>query len=118
MLVLGIESSCDETALALVDDSGVKASVISSQADIHALFGGVVPELASREHARLIGPLLDSLLAKADLGPDPWKSIDRIAVTRGPARSQQKIAVRPPPICRWPVGLGAKRVTIFFIANT
>ena len=41
MLVLGIESSCDETALALVDDSGVRASVISSQADIHALFGGV-----------------------------------------------------------------------------
>ena len=84
MLVLGIESSCDETALALVDDDGVKASVLSSQADIHALFGGVVPEVASREHARLIGPLLDSLLAKADLGPDPWKRIDRIAVTRGP----------------------------------
>ena len=84
MLVLGIESSCDETALALVDDDGVRAAVVSSQADIHALFGGVVPELASREHARLIGPLLDSLLAKADLGPEPWKKIDRIAVTRGP----------------------------------
>ena len=84
MLVLGIESSCDETALALVDDNGVRSSVISSQADIHALFGGVVPELASREHARLIGPLLDSLLAQADLGPDPWAKIDRIAVTRGP----------------------------------
>ncbi len=84
MLVLGIESSCDETALALVDDDGVRASVISSQADIHALFGGVVPELASREHARLIGPLLDSLLRQADLGSDPWKVIDRIAVTRGP----------------------------------
>lgn len=84
MLVLGIESSCDETALALVDETGVRASVISSQADIHALFGGVVPELASREHARLIGPLLDSLFRKADLGPDPWKAVDRIAVTRGP----------------------------------
>lgn len=84
MLVLGIESSCDETALALVDDGGVRAAVISSQADIHALFGGVVPELASREHARLIGPLLDSLFRQADLGPDPWKAIDRIAVTRGP----------------------------------
>lgn len=84
MLVLGIESSCDETALALVDDGGVRASVISSQADIHALFGGVVPELASREHARLIGPLLDSLFRQADLGDDPWKAIDRIAVTRGP----------------------------------
>lgn len=84
MLVLGIESSCDETALALVDDSGVRASVISSQADIHALFGGVVPELASREHARLIGPLLESLFRQADLGDDPWSCIDRIAVTRGP----------------------------------
>ena len=84
MLVLGIESSCDETALALVDDGGVRAAVISSQADIHALFGGVVPELASREHARLIGPLLDSLFRQADLGPESWKSIDRIAVTRGP----------------------------------
>ncbi|WP_298067174.1 tRNA (adenosine(37)-N6)-threonylcarbamoyltransferase complex transferase subunit TsaD [uncultured Mailhella sp.] len=84
MLVLGIESSCDETALALVDNSGVRASVISSQADIHALFGGVVPELASREHCRLIGPLLDSLLAQSGLGDDPWKHIDRIAVTRGP----------------------------------
>ncbi len=84
MLILGIESSCDETALALCGDSGTVASVISSQADLHALFGGVVPELASREHARLIGPLLDSLLSKAGLGPDPWDKIDRIAVTRGP----------------------------------
>ena len=84
MLVLGIESSCDETALALVDDSGVRAAVISSQADIHALFGGVVPELASREHASLIGPLRGSLFRQADLGDDPWKAIDRIAVTRGP----------------------------------
>ena len=84
MLVLGIESSCDETALALVDDKGVRASVISSQADIHALFGGVVPELASREHARLIGPLCDSLLRQAKLGPEPWKAVDYIAVTRGP----------------------------------
>lgn len=84
MLVLGIESSCDETALALVNDSGVLASVISSQADIHALFGGVVPELASREHCRLIGPLLDSLLKEAKLGPNPWERIERIAVTRGP----------------------------------
>ena len=84
MLILGIESSCDETALALCGDNGILASVISSQADLHALFGGVVPELASREHARLIGPLLDSLLSKASLGPSPWDGIDRIAVTRGP----------------------------------
>ena len=48
MLCLGIETSCDETALALVGESGVVASVMASQADLHALFGGVVPELASR----------------------------------------------------------------------
>ena len=84
MLVLGVESSCDETALALCDDNGILASVVSSQADLHALFGGVVPELASREHARLIGPLLDDLLHRAGLGDDPWRRIDRIAVTRGP----------------------------------
>ncbi|MCH5277235.1 MAG: tRNA (adenosine(37)-N6)-threonylcarbamoyltransferase complex transferase subunit TsaD [Desulfovibrionaceae bacterium] len=85
MLVLGIESSCDETALALVNDEGELASVMASQVDVHALFGGVVPELASREHARLIGPLLDHLLEKiwrtSGLG---WANVDRIAVTRGP----------------------------------
>ena len=52
MLVLGVESSCDETALALVGDDGVAASVMATQADLHALLGGVVPELASRAHAR------------------------------------------------------------------
>lgn len=81
MLVLGIESSCDDTGLALVDDSGLIGSVMASQVPIHALFGGVVPELASREHARLIGPLLDKLLA--DTGKK-ITDIDRIAVTRGP----------------------------------
>lgn len=84
MLILGIESSCDETALALVDDNGIRAAVVSSQADIHALFGGVVPEIASREHARLIGPLLDCLFQQANFNHDPWNNIDAIAVTRGP----------------------------------
>ena len=51
MLVLGVESSCDESALALVNEEGILASVMATQIDIHALFGGVVPELASREHA-------------------------------------------------------------------
>ena len=84
MRVLGIESSCDETALSIVDDNGVRSSVISSQADMHALFGGVVPELASREHARLIGPLFDELLRKTGFDGSAQDNIDCIAVTRGP----------------------------------
>ena len=79
MLVLGIESSCDETALALVDERGVRSAVLSSQVDLHALFGGVVPELASREHARLVGPLLDALFAQGEQA-----RADCVAVTRGP----------------------------------
>lgn len=81
MLVLGIETSCDDTGLALVDDNGLVASVMASQVELHALFGGVVPELASREHARFIGPLLDTLLAESGKN---LADIDRIAVTRGP----------------------------------
>lgn len=81
MLCLGIESSCDETALALVRDGKLVHSVMSTQADIHALFGGVVPELASREHYRLIGPLYDALMQEADVA---LADIDAIAVARGP----------------------------------
>ena len=81
MICLGIETSCDETALALVDERGVLASVMSTQADLHALFGGVVPELASREHGRLIGPLYDLLLRKSGASPH---EIDVIAFARGP----------------------------------
>lgn len=87
MLVLGVESSCDETALALVDEDGERASVMASQVDVHALFGGVVPELASREHARLIGPLFDELWRRAFPGSDRnegWESVECVAVTRGP----------------------------------
>lgn len=87
MLVLGVESSCDESALALVDDGGVRASVMSTQIDIHALFGGVVPELASREHTRLMPRLFDELWKRAGWADDPesgWARVDRIAVTRGP----------------------------------
>lgn len=81
MLCLGIESSCDETGLALVDDGKVLDSVLSSQIDIHGLFGGVVPELASREHYRYIGRLFDELFARnsADI-----EDVDVIAATRGP----------------------------------
>lgn len=81
MLCLGIESSCDDTSLALVRDGRLLAHKEASQADLHALFGGVVPELASREHARLIGPLLDALLEEAGCAP---RSVDVVAVARGP----------------------------------
>ncbi|MDE6734693.1 MAG: tRNA (adenosine(37)-N6)-threonylcarbamoyltransferase complex transferase subunit TsaD [Desulfovibrio sp.] len=81
MLVLGIESSCDETALALVDDGRPLASVLASQADIHALFGGVVPELASREHYRYMGPLFDELMRRAGLES---AAIDLVCASRGP----------------------------------
>ena len=81
MLCLGIESSCDETGLALVRDGRRVDAVLASQVDVHALFGGVVPELASREHYRFIGPLYDALMKRAGLSLD---DVDAIAVTRGP----------------------------------
>lgn len=81
MLCLGIETSCDETALALVQDGHCIDSVLASQADVHALFGGVVPELASREHYRFCAALYDALMERTGLG---LADIDVIAVTRGP----------------------------------
>lgn len=82
MRVLGIESSCDETAAALVTDTGeVLADVIASQVAVHSPYGGIVPELASRAHMQAIIPVLRR--AVADL-PGGLKSIDAIAVTRGP----------------------------------
>nr|WP_167940986.1 tRNA (adenosine(37)-N6)-threonylcarbamoyltransferase complex transferase subunit TsaD [Desulfobaculum xiamenense] len=80
-MTLGIETSCDETALALVDRGRLVAERIATQIDAHALFGGVVPELASREHLRVLAPLFDELLADAGIGPD---DIANIAVARGP----------------------------------
>lgn len=81
MLVLGIESSCDETALALVENGRPVSSVLASQANIHALFGGVVPELASREHYRYLGPLFDELMRRAKIAP---QEIDLVCASRGP----------------------------------
>ncbi len=81
MICLGIESSCDETALALVRDGLLLENIVATQEEIHALFGGVVPELASREHYRLMGPLYDALLQRADIAPE---DIDYYAVSRGP----------------------------------
>ncbi len=82
-LVLGIESSCDETAAAFVEGGErIVASVIASQTEIHAPYGGVVPELASRAHIERIMPLLED--ARAQAGGVEWDEIEGIAVTAGP----------------------------------
>ncbi len=82
MRILGIESSCDETAAAVYDGSaGLLSSVVSSQVAIHASYGGVVPELASREHLRTIVPVVEKALGDAASGVD---DVDGIAVTAGP----------------------------------
>lgn len=82
MLVLGIESSCDETAAAVIKDGReILSSVISSQIDLHRPYGGVVPELASREHLEKINPVVDEALEKANI---ELKELDAIAVTQGP----------------------------------
>jgi N6-L-threonylcarbamoyladenine synthase len=81
-VILGIETSCDETAAAVVSDGGnVLASVVSSQADLHARFGGVVPEVASRRHLELVAPAVRAALESAEVSLD---EIDRVAVTQGP----------------------------------
>jgi N6-L-threonylcarbamoyladenine synthase len=81
MLCLGIETSCDETAMALVRDGRLVAERVSTQIAMHSVFGGVVPELASREHLRLLEPLLAEVLAEAGATRG---EIDLIAVARGP----------------------------------
>ncbi len=82
MLILGIESSCDETAVALVE-SGTKViySLVASQVDVHAVFGGIVPEIAAREHLRAIDPLFHKVMSESGVAID---SVNGIAVTQGP----------------------------------
>jgi N6-L-threonylcarbamoyladenine synthase len=88
MNVLGIETSCDETAAAVVSTTGdaarpwvTRSNVIASQADIHREWGGVVPEIASRQHVRDICGVVERALSDAQLG---WTGIDALAVTQGP----------------------------------
>jgi tRNA N6-adenosine threonylcarbamoyltransferase len=81
-LILGIETSCDETAAALVTADGrIRSNVVSSQADLHTRYGGVVPEVASRRHLELVTPVVREALAEAEATLD---DVDRVAVTRGP----------------------------------
>jgi N6-L-threonylcarbamoyladenine synthase len=80
--ILGIETSCDETAVAIVRDGAeIESSVVASQTDLHARYGGVMPEQASRAHVRAIVPALTAALQQAALD---WDDLDAIAVTHGP----------------------------------
>ncbi|WP_319544161.1 tRNA (adenosine(37)-N6)-threonylcarbamoyltransferase complex transferase subunit TsaD [uncultured Pseudodesulfovibrio sp.] len=81
MLVLGIETSCDETSVALVENGRLLGEKLATQIDTHALFGGVVPEIASREHLRVLPRLFRELMAETNVRPE---DIDTVAVARGP----------------------------------
>src|SRR3954468_18390156 len=82
MVVLGIETSCDETGVALYDtDKGLLAHALHSQVEMHADYGGVVPELASRDHIRRLLPLTRKVLADAGLARE---DIGAVAYTEGP----------------------------------
>jgi N6-L-threonylcarbamoyladenine synthase len=82
MIVLGIESSCDDTAAAVVvDGREIRSNVASSQAEIHARYGGIVPEMASRSHVQQIVPIVRAALSAAEM---TLQDVDVIAVTSGP----------------------------------
>src|SRR3954454_13832585 len=81
-LILGIETSCDETSVAVLEgDGSVRTNLIASQIDRHQPFGGVVPEIASREHLQHLFPLVSRALEGAGV---TWKEVDSLAVTAGP----------------------------------
>ncbi len=81
-MILGLETSCDETAAALVTQDGeIRSSVVASQADLHAQYGGVVPEIASRRHLELVSPVIRAALTEAGATLD---DVERVAVTQGP----------------------------------
>jgi len=82
MKILGIETSCDETAAAVVEDgTRILSNNIASQVEIHARYGGIVPEVASRQHILAIVPIIEAAMAEAEV---QWADIDGIAVTVGP----------------------------------
>ena len=81
MRVLAIETSCDDTAAAVLDDSGVRASIVASQDMVHGKYGGIVPELASRQHMLAILPVIERALADDRLSIDP---VARLASLGGP----------------------------------
>ncbi|HCK76623.1 MAG TPA: tRNA (adenosine(37)-N6)-threonylcarbamoyltransferase complex transferase subunit TsaD, partial [Gammaproteobacteria bacterium] len=85
MQVLGIETSCDDTGAAVYDtDAGLKSHCLASQVELHALYGGVVPELAARDHVKLLMPLVQKALQEAEV---PEGGIEGVAYTAGPGLS-------------------------------
>ncbi|MEZ4399087.1 MAG: tRNA (adenosine(37)-N6)-threonylcarbamoyltransferase complex transferase subunit TsaD [Kofleriaceae bacterium] len=104
MLVLGLESSCDETAAAVVEDGRhVRSDVVASQDDVHRRYGGVVPELASRAHVVNVVPVLDAALGRAGV---TLADLDGIAVTRGPGLvGALLVAVQTAKALAWARGL-------------
>src|SRR5262249_59696554 len=81
VVVLGLESSCDDSAAAVLRDGRLASSIVSSQDEVHGPYGGVVPELASRHHVRNMLAVIDAALGRAEIDLD---GVDGIAVTRGP----------------------------------
>jgi N6-L-threonylcarbamoyladenine synthase len=82
MRILGIETSCDETAAAVVEDGvSILSNQVASQVEIHARYGGIVPEVASRQHILAIIPIIKQAMAEAEV---TWSDLDGIAVTNGP----------------------------------
>ena len=82
MKILGIESSCDETAASVVENgTRILSNIVASQVDIHARYGGIVPEVASRQHLLSIIPVIRTAMSEAEL---KWENLDGIAVTMGP----------------------------------
>ena len=79
--ILAIESSCDETAAAIIQDGKLLSNIVSTQIDIHRKYGGVMPEIASRLHAENISVVLQECLEQANISLD---EVDAFAVTRGP----------------------------------
>ncbi|MCK5428031.1 MAG: tRNA (adenosine(37)-N6)-threonylcarbamoyltransferase complex transferase subunit TsaD, partial [Anaerolineales bacterium] len=80
--VLGIETSCDETAASVVEDGRlILSNLVASQVDLHSQYGGIFPEVASRQHVRTIYPIIEGALQQAHLD---LREVDAIAVTRGP----------------------------------
>src|SRR2546426_12738389 len=80
-MILALETSCDETSAALVDGGRIRSNIVSSQAELHAKYGGVVPEVASRRHLELVSPVIREALEQSGATLD---DVDTVAVTAGP----------------------------------